>query len=495
MNRRDFIKKSAIATGALAGTSLLSPIPTFAEGKRGFLKKEHDTIDDVINISKDYKRFDQMNTAFNLSLWSNPNPVTAGFFENGLQDKLIPFPIDGDDEDKEVQANISKYVVQALAGYKAVKPEDKLNAGYTQLDFAYSKAGKALIDGTGSLFSYFSSGDSGPYMPMPTPNGLVKLPMTYYALNRPGDVFKTSEQKYLFDSKHDATYAVKKAAKMFGADLVGIAPFDERWVYKTEVYGGFNAFTQEVDLEAFNKQRPVEFNFKPKSVIVMAIEMDYEAIKTSPSLIANTAAQAGYSKMLKTTYELAVFLKELGYNTVHAGNNLALNVPLAIQAGLGESSRMGLLITEEFGPRVRICKVYTDLELVFDKPKTFGVKKFCEVCFKCADYCPSGAITRVKKTTDDDNKPFNRCNSVGVDKWHNNSQKCLSYWAENYLGCSNCIAVCPYNKIDEWHHDVAEIATKLPGLRNVARYLDEIFGYGKTVNDPKFMADYWKKNI
>ena len=40
--------------------------------------------------------------------------------------------------------------------------------------------------------------------------------------------------------------------------------------------------------------------------------------------------------------------------------------PLAIMAGLGELSRIGILITPEFGPRVRLCKVFTDLPLQAD---------------------------------------------------------------------------------------------------------------------------------
>ena len=64
-----------------------------------------------------------------------------------------------------------------------------------------------------------------------------------------------------------------------------------------------------------------------------------------------------------------------------------------MQAGMGELGRNGLLITPEFGPRVRISKILTDLPLIPDSPIEFGVTEFCDVCMKCADLCPSRSIS------------------------------------------------------------------------------------------------------
>ena len=44
------------------------------------------------------------------------------------------------------------------------------------------------------------------------------------------------------------------------------------------------------------------------------------------------------------------------------------------KAGLGEYGRLGLLITPEFGPRVRIGKIFTDLPLSHDEPRSFVVE-------------------------------------------------------------------------------------------------------------------------
>ena len=70
------------------------------------------------------------------------------------------------------------------------------------------------------------------------------------------------------------------------------------------------------------------------------------------------------------------------------GNEYGLNIPLAIDAGLGELGRNGLLTTEQFGPRLRLCKVLTDLPSELDSPVDMGVQHFCETCERCAEACP-----------------------------------------------------------------------------------------------------------
>lgn len=174
----------------------------------------------------------------------------------------------------------------------------------------------------------------------------------------------------------------KRAAQFLGADLVGIAPYDERWVYNT-FYDNENGVDVLPNLP-----------FTPKYVISMAFEMDYDAFKTAPSLIGSAAAGSMYSNMAVTAHKVATFVRRIGYQAIPSGNDTGMSIPIAISAGLGELSRAGILITEKYGPRVRLCKVFTDLELKPDKPITFGVEEFCKVCMKCADNCPSGAITK-----------------------------------------------------------------------------------------------------
>ena len=73
-------------------------------------------------------------------------------------------------------------------------------------------------------------------------------------------------------------------------------------------------------------------------------------------------------------------------------NDSALAIPLAVQAGLGEVGRHSLLITREYGPRLRLDKIFTDMPLEIDEPVRFGVKEFCDICQRCSAACPPRAI-------------------------------------------------------------------------------------------------------
>ncbi|HCX64914.1 MAG TPA: reductive dehalogenase [Eubacteriaceae bacterium] len=235
------------------------------------------------------------------------------------------------------------------------------------------------------------------------------------------------------------TADVKQAAKLYGADLVGIAPIDERWLFSSDMekpYVVKDIEKPKESEEAF--EIPKSFRF----AIVLAVSMDAEKIETSPDLPASVATSAGYSRMAIGAVSLAEYIRALGYQAIPAMNDTALSIPLAVEAGLGELGRMGILITPEFGPNVRLYKVLTDLPLLRDHPIDFGVEAFCNNCLLCAQSCPSGAISSGEQTyegTTDNNNP-------GVKKWYIESEKCLRFWQVNGASCANCIAVCPFTK-------------------------------------------------
>ena len=272
-----------------------------------------------------------------------------------------------------------------------------------------------------------------------------------------------ARSKFVFASPTDAAKEVKRAARGLGADLVGVTAFDKRWMY-TEKFS-----------DKSGKSKPQEIPRGMTGVIVIAKAMDYDLLRTVPSALSGTATGLGYSHDAVVVVSIAQYIRNLGYNAIASMNDTSIVVPLAVKAGLGEYGRLGLLITKEFGPRVRLGKIYTDLPLTFDKPVQFGVRKFCDICFRCATECPVKAIPSGEPST----KVHSEANIRGVNKWSIHAEKCFGFWAAQNSDCSICIRVCPYNKdYSHWWHRAARWAAGTP-LRSLMHWFDVKMGYGK----------------
>jgi reductive dehalogenase len=278
------------------------------------------------------------------------------------------------------------------------------------------------------------------------------------------------------DQPATTTRSVKRAARLFGADLAGVCELDRRWIYS-------NAFDITPDGgREYKVEVPPEFRY----AVAIAVEMDYSGISGSPAYTASAATGTGYSRMAFTTGLLAQFIRGLGFQAIPSGNDTACSIPIAIDAGLGEIARNGLLITPKCGPRVRLAKVLTDLPLVPDRPIEFGVRDFCLICEKCAKKCPSKSIMFGPPSAE----PHNISNREGVHTWHINAETCLQFWADNGCDCSNCIRSCPFNKPSGlWHDGVRWGITNTPWLNKMFLWGDEVFGYGKKQSPDRFWSD------
>ncbi|OQY04761.1 MAG: hypothetical protein B6I22_08815 [Desulfobacteraceae bacterium 4572_123] len=209
------------------------------------------------------------------------------------------------------------------------------------------------------------------------------------------------------------TRIVKKAALYMGASAVGICKLDRRWIYSHR----FDP--RSLDHSAIDN---IPDGFE--SAIVMLHEMDYTLMRTAPAYGENAATGRGYSTMAYVAASVAHFIRDLGYEAIPCGNDTALSIPMAVDAGLGELGRHGLLITPRFGPRVRISKVFTNLALVPDKPIEIGVREMCGVCGKCAKACPGQAISVDKPTM----QGLTISNNHGIYKWYINPEKCFQFY-------------------------------------------------------------------
>ena len=76
------------------------------------------------------------------------------------------------------------------------------------------------------------------------------------------------------------------------------------------------------------------------------------------------------------------------YHGVKAENQLDF-LNCAVQCGLGERSKIGSLLTPEYGPFIRYCFILTDMEL---EATPLAVPSLCDGCNECIKACPGCAI-------------------------------------------------------------------------------------------------------
>lgn len=352
------------------------------------------------------------------------------------------------------------------------KPQEQLwdntRLGYRQIDWALGLASKDSLDRS-----------IAPNTKMGRPN-TGEQTWTQHNL---------ATEKWQFESPEEAAQYIKRTCHLYGAVRVGITRNDSRWNY-SPIYDAIDdkTFTWEDD-----------FPFAPKTVIVLAFEQDYEAIRAAPTPVAGGTVNKEYTEMSLVAGQVADFLRRIGYQAVASGNDLGNNVAYAIAAGLGEGARNGTLIVPKLGNRVRLAKVYTDLEFVeYDKPRTFGIMEFCENCKRCAEQCPSSAISMDEKPTliptydGADNPDYAWHGQSGIKKFHNDSKRCYKYWGDNGIGCAICIKACPWNKPDFWHHRLIDASNTFTSgfVHKLMTEADILFGYGN-MDVEKAVEKFW----
>lgn len=282
-------------------------------------------------------------------------------------------------------------------------------------------------------------------------------------------------------------------AKLFGADQVGFCSLDRRWVFSH--YWDFEAarefpikFSDEPGYEGIDKPARLEDGTivipeAMKYCIVLIFGMDRNGMATAPTLTQLATVSLAYSRISYTVVMLAEFIRGLGYHAIPSANDVALNIPLAIDAGLGELGRHGKLINPVYGPCCRISKVITDFPLKPTKPKLLGVTEFCKHCLKCAESCPAGAISY----SDLSLEPVNECNHRGILQWQLDHKKCYQYGATVGTQCGICIRVCPFNKPNQGIHRLARWAIKNTAwVDPTLIWLDDVLKYGNYLEPSHF---------
>jgi ferredoxin len=270
-----------------------------------------------------------------------------------------------------------------------------------------------------------------------------------------------------------AAVKVKALARHLGADLVGIGPLRQRWVYSHVGRGP-------------RRGAPIDLHHH-HTAIALGLRMDYDLLQSAPHFPVLLATAKGYATGAWVSVQLATYLRKLGYSARahHLRNYQVLCVPVAVDCGLGELSRAGFLLTRELGLALRLAIVTTDMPLAHDPPRDIGVQSFCEQCKLCADACKIGAIPSGDKVEVN-----------GVRRWILDAEACYRYWHAMGTDCGACMAACPWTQpATPFHRLMGHLATvKGPHQRWMVWAHKLLYGKFKSAPPPAFMEGSGKED-
>lgn len=278
---------------------------------------------------------------------------------------------------------------------------------------------------------------------------------------RPVSRGPANDVKGVADPK-DISRVLRQMAVFYGAVDVGVTSLNSHHLYS------------RAGRHSNNWGREIKNNHITAIVIVVA--MDTGMMKQAPALPAILESSRQYVEAAKIANILAEYLRMMGADArAHTdGNYQTLCVPLAVDSGLGELGRMGILIHRKLGPCVRLSVVTTDLKLVTTGKTRLHIEEFCRFCKKCARHCPARAISSGKEGT-----------SRGAVHWSIQQERCFSYWKKTGTDCGFCIRVCPYTKPDTLFHRLVRFyISRNPLNQRMALFFDDLL-YGKNIPVPQ----------
>ncbi|GAB6098388.1 epoxyqueuosine reductase [Halanaerocella petrolearia] len=224
----------------------------------------------------------------------------------------------------------------------------------------------------------------------------------------------------------ELTNQVITFAKDQGVDLVGIVD------------------VKEIDFP--KDHRPSDYLPEAKSAISIGYRLNKGSVLNLPK------ARNGYMLEFNTAneqlnlinHQVSRFLEEKGYltfgvpGTASIGDGKRLKADLshkhlAVAAGLGKFGINNLVLTPEFGPRVRFSTIITTAKL---EATVSEAEKLCTDCQLCVEICPANAL--------DDWKD----NYSPQEGWRINKEACYHQIFVKLGGkrCGLCIKACPFTK-------------------------------------------------
>lgn len=229
----------------------------------------------------------------------------------------------------------------------------------------------------------------------------------------------------------EVTAQLKEHARGLGADLVGIADL---------------ALLEGIECEPADLLAPYRY------AISMAVKLPnavFEQLADGPTPLYAQVYLSANALLDQIALRLCSYIEQQGGLALPTPASQPLDMiafrshlsakAVANAAGLGWQGKSLLIITPEYGPRIRLVTVLTDLELKADKP----LKNRCGACTCCADACVAGAIRNVSTefhyASREEALDFQKCADKLVTEFSTlpNIGKPV---------CGICIKVCPWGR-------------------------------------------------
>ena len=218
---------------------------------------------------------------------------------------------------------------------------------------------------------------------------------------------------------------------------------DELWdklkQYVHEKWGIINIGFTKVPEELILKNRLILY---PYALILMQ-ELNKKRIDSAPTMEAGFETLRVYESLGKITNDIANWLRNRGIQCQanHPVGGLTVFPALAGKAGMGGQGKAGLLITPEFGSRVRLSTIYISNNIFnyTDSSEHDWIQDYCKTCGICSQICPGGAILERKRVR------IENIEGIGQLRTCIDVFKCYKYFSSKY-GCSMCMKACPFSK-------------------------------------------------
>lgn len=151
--------------------------------------------------------------------------------------------------------------------------------------------------------------------------------------------------------------------------------------------------------------RPRDIMPKSNSVIVLGRALTAGTVQSGNKVVYTAQGEAVVQSLDALASQMAFHIEQLGGLAVpiptdapyfhweedrQYGMGILSHRHAAVKAGLGELGKNGLLLTPQYGNRITLVTILTDLVLPADPPLQ---EKLCPPeCRKCLDACPSKAL-------------------------------------------------------------------------------------------------------